>query len=146
MKKGFSLIEVCISVFVILAVVASLTAVFYTGFLNLRKAKARIAAYFLVQEFMEEYSDWDTLDELDAPGASCTTNGIVSNAIYNSGNKPSCKPNRFNPVTFNNITYTPQLAIFDGPTNPNELKQITVTIAWDGGTKSLTLTSLKADY
>ncbi|OQX54089.1 MAG: hypothetical protein B5M48_01655 [Candidatus Omnitrophica bacterium 4484_213] len=138
MKKALGLIEVCISIAIITIILASIVNIYTQGYRNLRKSRVNTAVYNLAKGFMEDYSDWSTLISLtgsDPPASGTyTDNPTVSDP--------------FDPITLNNITYTPTLDITDGPTNPNLLKQLNVSISWvEGGiTKTFVVTTLKANY
>ncbi len=133
MKKALSLIEVCVSIVIVSIVLVSMLGIFSQGYWYLRKSRIKVAAYNLGRGITEIYSDWNTLDALDG-----TANGTVTNGTYT--NPPDN-------VTLNNITYTPSLAIFDGPgPDPNILKRLNITISWDGVAKNFTVTTLKANY
>lgn len=134
-EKGFTLIEVSIALVILALIVGWMLGIFWQEF-NIRKqSEERTVAYSLAREVIEEYSDWG---RLTARAGTPPANGVYTNP-------PA-------PVTFNNLTYTPRLTISDGPCVSgisgcppnNELKQISVTITW--GTKSFTLTTLKANY
>lgn len=151
MKKALSLIEVCIAIVIVSIVLVSMVGIFSQGYRYLRKSRTRTGAYNLAKGIMEQYSDWATLDKLNS--ISCTEDGIVANNTYNSTNQPACSQYVFNNITLNNnITYTPQLNITDGPSFPTELKQLNVTINWTESwtigdpNKRVTLYTLKANY
>lgn len=146
MKKGLSLIEVCISIAIVAIVLASMVGIFSQGYKYLRKSRVNTAVYNLANQLIEQYSNWATLDRLDS--GACATDGIVVNTTvgspYSPTNQPACVTLAFNTIPLNNVTYTPTLTIADGPTNPTELKQIGVTISWTEG--DVTITTFKANY
>ena len=117
-KGGFSLIEVVVAVVILTSVISVMIGIFWQGFNAGIKSQERTVAHNLAKGIMEQYSDWATLPAI--------------------GTYP------IPPVTLNNITYTPQLAIAAGPIYPNELKRIDVTMSWR--TENYTLTTLKANY
>jgi len=152
MKKALSLIEVCISIAIITIILASIVNIYTQGYRNLRKSRVNTAVYNLARQVMEQYLDWDALDKLDSSASPCATDGTVvdttAGSPYSPTNQPNCSEYVFTTITLNDVIYTPNLAIFDGPTDPNILKQLNVTISWveDGVTKDFTLVTYKANY
>ena len=142
-NTGLSLIEVCISIVLVLIILVSMVRIFSQGYRYLRKSKVNTVAHNLARQFTEDYSNWDTLDDLDCVSGDGVIN-TVPGSPYSSSNPPACGAGSFVPITLNNVTYTPTLTIADGPSYPTELKQIDVTILWHGS--SLNLVSLVADF
>ncbi len=134
MKKGFSLIEVAIAIGVLTLLFGGMLAVFDRGALAARKTQQQAAAYNLARAFLEEYSDWNSLDGLDG-----SVDGMVTNGAYT--NPPA-------PAIINNITCTPTLTVSDGPLAPAQLKRLDIAIAWTDGTiaRNIVVTTLKANY
>jgi len=108
--------------------------IFSKGYWHLRKTRIHVVAYNLARGITEQYSNWTALDGLDG-----TVDDTVTNGTYE--NPP-------NPVTLNNVTYTPQLIIADGPIYPTRLKRINLVISWPEGAvnRNVTIYTLKADY
>lgn len=131
---GFSLIEVAVAIALLALVFGGTLAVFNQGAIASRKTQQQAAAYGLARAFLEQYSDWNSLDILD---------GILDGAVTNNAylNPPA-------PAALNNITYTPSLTVSDGPINPTQLKRLDITISWTDGViaRSITIAALKADY
>lgn len=136
-RKAFSLIEVAIAIGVLALVFGGMLAVFDRGAIAARKTQQQAAAYSLARAVAEEYSNWARLVALT--GSTPPTNGTYTNPP-----NPIFSP----PILLNNITYTPQMTISNGPINPTQLKQLNITISWtDGATpRSITLATLKANY
>lgn len=132
--KGFSLIEVAVAIALLALVFGGTLAVFDRGAIASRRTQQQAAAYSLARSFLEQYSDWNSLDILDG-----SLNGVVTNNTY--VNPPA-------PAALNNIAYTPSLAVSDGPTNPTQLKRLDITVSWTDGAiaRSITIATLKADY
>ena len=132
--KGFSLIEVAVAVALLALVFGGTLAVFNQGAIASRKTQQQAAAYSLARAFLEQYSDWNSLDMLDG-----SLDGAVTNNTYM--NPPA-------PATSNNILYTPSLTVSDGPINPTQLKRLDITVSWIDGAmaRNITITTLKADY
>jgi len=132
MKKALSLIEVCVAIVIVAIVLASMLGVFSKGYWHLRKTRTRTVAYNLARGITEQYSNWTAL----------VTIAGSPPAIGTYTNPPD-------PVILNNVTYTPSLAISNGPgPDPNRLKRLNITISWveDGVAKNFTVTTLKANY
>lgn len=131
---GFSLIEVAVAIALLALVFGGTLAVFNQGAIASRKTLQQAAAYGLARAFLEQYSDWNSLDILDG-----SLDGAVTNNTYT--NPPA-------PAALNNITYTPSLTVSDGPINPTQLKRLDITISWTDGViaRSITIAALKADY
>lgn len=131
---GFSLIEVAVAIALLALVFGGTLAVFNQGAIASRKTQQQAAAYGLARAFLEQYSDWNSLDILDG-----SLDGVVTNNTY--VNPPA-------PATLNNIAYTPSLAVSDGPVNPTQLKRLDITISWIDGAiaRSITIATLKANY
>ena len=131
---GFSLVEVAAAIALLAMVFGGTLAVFNQGAIASRKTQQQAAAYGLARAFLEQYSGWNSLDILD---------GILDGAVTNNTclNPPA-------PAALNNITYTPSLAVSDGPINPTQLKRLDITISWTDGAiaRSITIATLKADY
>jgi len=115
-RKGFTLIEISITVVILALLCSGMLGIFAQGFSYLKQSKERTIACNLAREVMERYFDWSSL----------------------SSNPPPYS------VTLNNITYNVNLTISDGPVSPNELKQLDVNISWPGGT--FNISTLKANY
>jgi prepilin-type N-terminal cleavage/methylation domain-containing protein len=149
-KNGFSLIEVVTAIAIIALISGGAMEILRQGFVAARKTQQEAAAYNLARELMERFSDWNTLDQLDSSG--CSANTTVVNTLagnpYSPTNQPLCALNPFNTITLNNIVYTPQLAISDGPIFPEQLKRLEITISWTEGsmTRTFRINTLKANY
>lgn len=131
---GFSLIEVAVAIALLALVFGGSLAVFSQGAVASRKTQQQATAYSLAREFLEQYSDWNSLDILDG-----SLDGAVTNNTYM--NPPA-------PATINNMLYTPSLTVSDGPINPAQLKRLDITISWMDGSiaRNITIATLKADY
>ena len=147
-KRAFSLIEIAIAIALFALIFGGMLAVFERGAIASKKTQQQAAAYNLARVVLEQYSDWNTLDQLNSAG--CATDALVTNTIipYSPLNQPACLANAFSISTLNTIAYTPGLAISDGPITPLQLKRLDVTITWTDGVtpKSITLSTLKANY
>lgn len=134
MKTGLSLIEVVIAIAILALISGGMLAVFDQGVVATRRTQQETAANSLARAFLEQYSNWNSLDILDG-----SSDGIVTNNTYT--NPPA-------PAAINNITYIPSLTISNGPINPTELKRLVITVSWtDGATpRNMTITTLKANY
>lgn len=126
--KGFSLIEVAIALALLALFFGGMLGVFERGAMASRKTQERTVVHSLARAAFEQYAFWSALDGLDG-----ATDGVVTNGAY-----------ALTVSTLNNITYTPILTITDGPISPLQLKQLSLTITWTGGT--WTISTLKADY
>jgi Tfp pilus assembly protein PilV len=125
-KKGFNLIEACVAITIFVILLVSMTAVITQGFRFLRTSRVRTQGYNLARAVTERYSNWTALTGLGGNGTYAISFGASPN------------------MTINNINYTANLTIADGPVNPTELKQVDVTVFWTGG--NFTITTLKANY
>lgn len=136
-RKAFSLIEVAIAIGILALVFGGMLAVFDRGAIAARKTQQQAAAYNLARALLEEYSDWGRLIAL-------TGSNPPANETYTNPPNLIFSP----PILLNNITYTPQMAISDGPINPAQLKRLEITISWTDGAiaRSITIATLKADY
>ncbi|TAN62304.1 hypothetical protein EPN16_01885 [bacterium] len=133
-KKSFSLIEVAVAIALLALVFGGALAVFSQGAVASRKTQQQAVAYSLARAFLEQHSDWNSLDILDG-----SLDGAVTNSTY--ANPPA-------PAAINNILYTPSLAVSDGPINPTQLKRLDITISWMDGAiaRNITIATLKANY
>ena len=135
-RNSFSLIEVSTALLIVGLVIGGMLMIFGQGFYFANTTKKKVVAYNLAQEILEKYFDWEELDELDGNNDDTVTNDSYTNPP--------------DPVTINNVTYTPRLTISDGPVSSlcdelkDKLKRIEVTVSWDGG--NFTLVCLKAHY
>jgi len=125
-KKAFRLIEICISIVIVLIILASMLRIFSQGYWYLRKSRMQTIACFLAQEKMEENSVWPPPDGT----------GTHTEDYGNIADFPDFK--RVVVITDNPISTLPS----------GSLKQLEVTVYWQGQKEeqSLTLESLKANY
>jgi len=119
-RNSFSLIEVSAALLIVGLIIGGVLMVFSQGFSLASTTKKKVVAYNLAQGILEEYFDWSAISGL----------GNGSHTL--------------DPVTINDVTYTPRLTISDGPVLGTHLKHIEVTVSWDGG--NFTLVCLKAHY
>lgn len=140
-RKSFSLIEVAVAIALLALVFGGMLAVFDRGAIAARKTQQQAAAYNLARGILEEYSRWTRIDTLDG------TAGSVTNGIY-TDDLSIPNPDSLSPLSLNNITYAPSLAVLGGPINPDQLKRLDITIFWTDGAiaRSITIATLKADY
>ncbi len=117
--KGFTIIEVAVSIAVLSVILGGVLGMFWQGELSLKKSRENIAAYNLARERLEEYSN--------TPLAS---NGTTTE-------------------DYNFIVDYPQfkrVTVVSDYTYPGELKRINVTVYWNTDLSSLSFETLKADY
>ncbi|MFA5008706.1 MAG: type II secretion system protein [Candidatus Omnitrophota bacterium] len=121
MKKGFSLIELSAVILLIAVIGSGLITIVKEGFFYIEKSRQRTVAYFLAQEVMERYFDW---------------NALAANGTY-------ANPSPY-PVTINQKNYNVTVQISNASVYPTRLKQIDVLVETTG--ERFALSSLKADY
>ncbi len=117
--KGFTIIEVAVSIAVLSVILGGVLGMFWQGELSLKKSRENIAAYNLARERLEEYSD-----------VSLPVNGTATE-------------------DYNSITDYPQfkrVTVVSDYAYPGELKRINVTIYWNADLSMLSFETLKADY
>ncbi|MDD2702685.1 MAG: hypothetical protein PHC33_01590 [Candidatus Omnitrophica bacterium] len=138
MKRGLTLIEVCIATAVFAALLLSMLGVFHQGSRCLGITRERTVAMNLARGILEHYSDWDSLEDVSAS---------VSNGEY-----PLVVPDLFPSCVdgegkINGILYACTLTIAGGPYSPASLKMITATVGWSKSGKNFTvaLSTMKAD-
>ena len=115
-NHGFSLIEVSLALAILAMVLSGILGIFGQGYLDLKRARERVAAYSLAKEALERYYDWASLP--------------LSGATYS--------------VNLNGVNYNVNVTVTDGPVHPSELKQLNVSLAWPAG--NFTIATLKAYY
>jgi Tfp pilus assembly protein PilV len=137
MKKGITIIEVCVSIAIFATLLLSMLSIFQQGYRYLGVSRERTTAVNLAQEIIEENSNWTQLQRFDATPGVTPHSGPVSSAT----------PYALSSVTLNEITYTRSLTIADGPYSAAQLKKITATVSWSrsGRNFSVTLSTLKSD-
>ncbi len=120
--RGFSLIEVMAAITILVLSLEGALNIFEQGFAAARKIQQQVVAGNLARAAAEEYSAW----------VKVATNSTDTLAAVN----------------LNNISYSRQARISDGPVFPNQLKRLDITISWiDGGiSRILTISTLKANY
>lgn len=124
-KRGYSIIEVAISLALLALILSGMLEVFNRGFSAASKTKQSAVMYNLARQTLEQYSLFSAIP----------ANGTYALAA----------------VILNSTTYNRTLDIADGPCVTgqlcppnNELKQVTVTVTT--GTNTFSLVTLKADY
>jgi prepilin-type N-terminal cleavage/methylation domain-containing protein len=149
-KKGFSLIEMLISLAVLMIALSSMFAVFTQGTKYLARIKAELPAYTLARSMLEQYLAWNVLDSLDN-----VVNGTVTSGEYNSTTNatrfPQVNLTLFTPaatayyttgISIANVTNSTGQTIY-----PGRLKKVTARVSWfDGKDRTFNLTTMKADY
>jgi|SRR3989339_573629 len=125
---GFSMFETMVGIALMSLFFVYTIQIISQGYSANTKSMKYIGACSLTRQILEEYSSWPALDALDG-----SSNGVVTNNTYSY---PSS--------TINNVTYSCNLIITDGPVAPTLLKQLTATVSWSGG--SFSVYSLKSNY
>lgn len=115
-RRGFSLIEVSLSLAILAMVLSGILGIFGQGYLDLKKTKERAVAYSLAREALERYYNWASLP--------------LTGATYS--------------VNINGVNYNVNVAVVDGPVHPSELKQLNVLLTWPTG--NFSLSTLKGIY
>ncbi len=117
--KGFTIIEVAVSIAVLSVILGGIMGVFWQGEISLKKSRENISAYNLARERLEEYSN--------TPLAS---NGAITEDYNSIADYPQFK----------------RITVISDYTYPGELKRINVTVYWNTDLSSLSFETLKADY
>lgn len=117
-KRGFSIIEVAISLTLLALVFSGMFAVFDRGFLATRKSRLRTIAYSLIREKLEEKSAVSVWPPTAEPMAAVSGFAGFEREV---------------------VVTTPYLGF-------NDLAQITVTVRWDNGTQSQSINTAKANF
>jgi prepilin-type N-terminal cleavage/methylation domain-containing protein len=149
-EKGFSLIEMLMSLAVLLIALSSMFGVFTQGVKYLARIKAELPAYTLARSTLERYFSWGVLDSLDT-----VVDGTVTNGEYNYTTNATLFP-KVNLTLFTksaSANYTIGIFIANvtnstGQTMyPGRLKRVTARVSWfDGKNRAFNLTTMKADY
>ena len=138
---AFTLIEMVISLALFVALLGGTMSMVSNGYLSLRKSRTFIVANNIAMGLLEQHSTWNDLKELDLPPPAGTTpwsppHTGPENGTYHPANQ-----------TVNDTTFTSTLILADGPIGTtNDLKKISVTVSWDGGTRSITFETFKAFF
>ncbi len=128
-KKALSLIEVTLSLLILILIIGGILGIFSYGFSAIKNSAEKLTALNLARYTLEEYSDWNKLDEVDGSLSDGVNNGVYT----------------LSSISANGISYNRTLIIQNGPVNPTELKEVLVNISWGGG-KFINVTALKANY
>ena len=126
---GFSIFETMVGIALVSVFFVYTTQIISQGYSANTKSMRYIGACSLARQMLEEYSSWPALDGINGS----PLDGIVPNVTNSSSS------------TLNNITYSCNLTITDGPVYLlAPLKQLNATVSWSGG--SFSAYSLKANY
>jgi prepilin-type N-terminal cleavage/methylation domain-containing protein len=140
MKRGLTLIEVCVTIAILSAILLSMLGIFQQGYRYLNTARDRAAAINIAVGQLEECWNWDVLKTFDSTPGVWPHSGPVNRT-------DPANPYTLPSVTLNNVTYTCGLNIDSHPYSGNYLKLITVTVSWTRGGRSfkVSLSTLKAN-
>jgi prepilin-type N-terminal cleavage/methylation domain-containing protein len=148
--RGFSLMEMLISLAVLMIALSSMFGVFVQGSKYLARIKAELPAYTVVRSTLEQYLSWADLDSLDG-----AVNGTVTSGEYNYTTNatrfapknltlftPSATASYATAISISNVTNSTSQTIY-----PGRLKKITARVSWfDGKDRMFNLSTFKADY
>lgn len=133
-KRGFSIIEIAIALALLALVLGGTLSVLDRGFSSARKTRQSAIAYSLIREKLEEFSSSTYPSLFFTPNPSCPCPPYTA------------PPDEARAAVSGFTGYDREVDVTCPYLGFNNLARITVTVWWNNGAQSQSISTLKANY